>query len=65
MIIRMLQPHKLALPLACAWLLNPIVINVSTRGNAEGFVAIWAVASLFAFQRRRYMAAGEVLACDG
>jgi hypothetical protein len=61
MIMRMLQRHALALPLACTWLLNPIVVNVSTRGNAEGFVAIWAVASLFAFERRRYTAAAVLL----
>ena len=61
MIIRMLQRHTLAMPLACAWLLNPIVVNVSTRGNAEGFVAIWAVASLYAFERRRYTAAALLL----
>jgi phosphatidylinositol glycan class M len=61
MIIRLLRKHSLALPLACAWLLNPIVVNVSTRGNAEGFVAIWAVASLFAFEHRRYTAAAVLL----
>jgi len=61
MIIRMLRNHSLALPLACAWLLNPIVINVSTRGNAEGFVAVWAVASLYAFERRRYTTAAILL----
>ncbi len=61
MIIRLLKRHALVLPLACTWLLNPIVVNVSTRGNAEGFVAIWAVASLYAFERRRYTAAAVLL----
>jgi phosphatidylinositol glycan class M len=61
MIMRLLQRHALALPLACTWLLNPIVVNVSTRGNAEGFVAVWAVASLYAFERRRYTAAAVLL----
>lgn len=61
MLLRILHPHPLALPLASTWLINPIVINVSTRGNAEGFVAIWAVASLYAFTRSRYTAAAILL----
>jgi hypothetical protein len=61
MIMRLLRRHPLQLPLACTWLLNPIVVNVSTRGNAEGFVAVWAVASLYAFERRRYNAAAVLL----
>ncbi len=61
MLLCMLQHNSLALAFAGTWLLNPIVINVSTRGNAEGFVAIWAVASLYAFQTRRYTAAAALL----
>ncbi len=61
MITRLLKQHPLALPLASTWLLNPIVVNVSTRGNAEGFVAVWAVAALYAFERRRYTAAALLL----
>lgn len=44
-IVRILHKKGKGLPLgrarvvACAWLFNPIVFNVSTRGNAEALVS--------------------------
>ena len=50
-----------ALRAASLWLLNPMVATISTRGNAEGLLALVVLASLHALLRRRVLLAGTLL----
>jgi phosphatidylinositol glycan class M len=51
------RAHAVAL-----WFLNPLVVNVSTRGNAEALVALLVVGTLYLLQRQRFDAAALVYA---
>jgi phosphatidylinositol glycan class M len=44
--------------LVCLWLYNPIVINVSTRGNAEALVSVAVLSTLYALQCKRIFMSG-------
>lgn len=46
---------------ACAWLFNPIAINMSTRGSAESLVCVAVQAAICAVQSRRALGAGVLL----
>jgi len=50
--------HPRALAHTALWLLNPFVINVSTRGNAEAVVSFCVVACLWAVACKRVLLAG-------
>ncbi|CAM9263897.1 unnamed protein product [Chrysoparadoxa australica] len=50
-------PPSHALTYACCWLLNPVVINVSTRGCADSITAALVLATLHFTLRRRVTAA--------
>ena len=43
------------------WLLNPLVVNVSTRGNAESVVSLLVVACLYFFDKQRLILSGILL----
>jgi len=45
--------HKLLL--VSTFLLNPVVINVSTRGNAESLVGLTVIASLYFLLKKRFV----------
>ena len=40
------------------WLFNPIVINVSTRGNAEALVSVAVLSTLYALQSKKFFFSG-------
>jgi phosphatidylinositol glycan class M len=44
--------------LVCIWLFNPIVINVSTRGNAEALISVAVLSTLYFLQQQRIVLAG-------
>jgi len=44
--------------LAALWTLNPLIINVSTRGNADTMVVMNVIAVMLALLNRRYKLAG-------
>ncbi len=44
--------------LVCIWLFNPIVINVSTRGNAEALISVAVLSTLYFLQQQRILLAG-------
>jgi GPI mannosyltransferase 1 subunit M len=68
MISRLISPsvftkYKSGLPkrtktLVCIWLFNPIVINVSTRGNAEALISVAVLSTLYFLQQQRIVLAG-------
>jgi len=69
MISRLISPYGIAkktsgsLPLrtktlVCIWLFNPIVINVSTRGNAEALISVAVLSTLYFLQQQRIVLAG-------
>ena len=47
--------------LVSMWLFNPIVVNVSTRGNAEALVSLLVLASLWGVLERRIRTGGVML----
>lgn len=50
-----------ALRFASAWLVNPMVANISTRGSSEGLLCALVIATLYAFETRRTIVAGLLL----
>ena len=64
-IFRLLKRNGLqeerALKYASAWLLNPLVANISTRGSSEGFLCVLVMALLWAFETRKIALAGVLL----
>ena len=42
----------------CLWLFNPIVINVSTRGNAEALVSVAVLSTLYTIRNSKYLISG-------
>eukprot|EP00908_Phaeocystis_cordata_P006327 Transcript_16946.p1 GENE.Transcript_16946~~Transcript_16946.p1 ORF type:complete len:343 (-),score=85.17 Transcript_16946:600-1628(-) len=57
-------PPRLALRCACVWLFNPLVLNVSTRGNFESLVALLVLGSLLALLAKRPLSAAALLAAS-
>uniref|UniRef100_A0A7S1KRH2 GPI mannosyltransferase 1 n=1 Tax=Percolomonas cosmopolitus TaxID=63605 RepID=A0A7S1KRH2_9EUKA len=59
-VFRTTTPHRIPLSswltvLSLTTLFNPIVFNISTRGNADQLVLALVLAALYMFHRRRYM----------
>lgn len=50
-----------ALQYACAWLLNPMVATISTRGSSEGLLCVMVMAVLWAVEMRHIRLAGFLL----
>lgn len=50
-----------ALKYACAWLLNPMVANISTRGSSEGLLCVLVMALLWAVEMHHIRIAGILL----
>ena len=53
--------EKRALKYACAWLLNPMVASISTRGSSEGLLCVMVMALLWAVEMRHISLAGVLL----
>jgi GPI mannosyltransferase 1 subunit M len=51
------ENRRVTIWVACAWLLNPIVFNVSSRGNAESLVAAMVVLTLYCLYSNRIVSA--------
>ncbi|KAI9021412.1 PIG-M-domain-containing protein [Phycomyces nitens] len=54
------MPSQKALWLDALWLLNPMVANISTRGNAESLLAVMVLGSLYLMMTRRFYAGSAV-----
>jgi len=63
-LLRRRVPGRLALRCACVWLFNPLVLNVSTRGNFESLIALLVLASLLALLSKRLLLAACLLAAS-
>ena len=50
-----------ALRYTSIWLLNPLVVNISTRGSAEGLLGLLAVLLIWSVRNRRVKLAGFLL----
>lgn len=50
---------------AATWLLNPIAINVSTRGNADSLVGLFVLATLYLLGKDRITIAAIMCVCAG
>lgn len=50
-----------ALKYACAWLLNPMVATISTRGSSEGLLCVMVMAVLWAVEMRHIGLTGFLL----
>ncbi|KAF7720782.1 hypothetical protein EC973_006084 [Apophysomyces ossiformis] len=48
------MPSQKALWLDAMWLLNPMVANISTRGNAESLLGVMVLGSLYLLMTRRF-----------
>lgn len=55
-------PPAAATRCVCLWLLNPVVINVSTRGNAESLVTVLLFGALLSLIRQRELISAVLLA---
>ncbi|RCI04411.1 hypothetical protein CU098_002515, partial [Rhizopus stolonifer] len=55
------MPSKEALKWDAIWLLNPMVANISTRGNAESLLGVMVLGTLYLILTRRYFYWGCVL----
>ena len=38
---------------SCAWLFNPISINISTRGNCDSLISLLVIATLYLLMKQR------------
>lgn len=47
-------------PYAAIWLLNPLAINVSTRGSADTIISAMVLATMYLVMKRRLVFAGIV-----
>jgi phosphatidylinositol glycan class M len=65
MILAVLRRRRLsedsAVKYACAWLLNPMVATISTRGSSEGLLCVMVMAVLWAVEMRYVSLAGVLL----
>lgn len=48
------MPSKSALKYDALWLLNPMVANISTRGNAESLLGVMVLGTIYLILTRRY-----------
>lgn len=48
------MPTRQALWLDALWLINPMVANISTRGNAESLLGVMVLGTLYLFLTRRF-----------
>lgn len=59
--IKLLRSRNQKVDWAAAWLLNPMVAVISTRGNCEGLLGAMAVAMLYAIEFNHVAVAGLLL----